>query len=167
MTRLRFAVAATLVSTTVCAATAFAQGAPPPTPSVLAGKKFTPPIKGEAAVEFTAPVTKREKEMVVTKVQVKNVSGGPIARLEIDETWYDKAGSVVGGGKGIINGLLQPGEVQTVTIETPYNAKMNGNQYLFKHVNGTIKPHKVAKLDGAPDAKQPAAKTASSKSKKK
>src|SRR5437867_4328110 len=114
MTYLRVAVAATLVSTAVCAAPVFAQGgAQAPPTSVLAGRKFSPPMNGEAAVEFTAPVTKRDKELVVTKVQVKNVSSGPIARLEIDETWYDKGGAVIGGGKGIINGLLQPGEIQT------------------------------------------------------
>src|SRR5258708_32153924 len=116
MNRLRYAMAATLVSTGLCASIVLAQA---PTTSVLAGKKFTPPIKGEAQIEFTNPVTKREKDMVVTKIQVKNVSGGPIARLTIDETWYDKAGAVVGGGKGTINGLLQPGEMQTITIETP------------------------------------------------
>ena len=29
--------------------------------SVLAGKKFTPPFKGQAEVDFTKPVTKNEK----------------------------------------------------------------------------------------------------------
>jgi hypothetical protein len=164
MHRLRFALAATLVSTTLGAAVALAQA---PTTSVLAGKKFTPPLKGEAMIEFTAPVTKREKEMVVTRIQVKNVSSGPIARLAIAETWYDKGGAIVAGGKGTINGLLQPNEIQMVTIETPYSAKMNGNQYLFSHVNGTVKPHKVTKLDGSgTDAKAPAAKKAAPAKKK-
>ena len=34
----------------------------PPMTSVLAGKKFTPPIKGEADVDFTKPVTKRDRQ---------------------------------------------------------------------------------------------------------
>jgi hypothetical protein len=119
-------------------------------PSVLAGKKFTPPLKGQAELEFTTPVTKREKDMVVTRILVRNIhASAPIARLVIDETWYAKDGSVVTRGRGSINGLLQPGEVQTVTIETPWNAKMNGNNYNFSHANGTIKPKKVAKLEGA------------------
>ena len=50
-----------------------------------------------------------------------------------------------------INGLLQPGEIQTITIETPYNPKMNSNNWNFAHANGTVKPAKVKleKLDGA------------------
>ena len=46
-------------------------------------------------------------------------SAAPIPQLTIDETWYDKANNVIGGGKGVINGLLQPGEVQTIEIRTP------------------------------------------------
>lgn len=133
----------------------------PPMQSILAGKKFTPPLKGEANIEFTQPVPKREKDMVVTTLQVKNISNAPIARLTVDETWYAKDGSLVTGGKGLINGLLQPGEIQTIKIETPYNAKMNSNNYQFTHVNGTVKPHKVKSFDEAgkePETKKPAAK---------
>ena len=68
------------------------------------------------------------------------------------------AGAV--GGITVVEtyGLLQPGEVQTIVIETPYNAKMKQNNYNFSHANGTIKPHKVAKMG---DEKEPAAKPAS------
>ena len=53
------------------------------------------------------------------------------------------------GGTGIINGLLQPDEVQTVTIETPWKAGMLSNNYNFSHVNGTIKPNRVKAIEGA------------------
>src|SRR5262245_29351051 len=100
MHRARFALAATFAVTACCAAEARAQQqsqAPaPPMTSVLAGKKLTPPIKGQADVEYTAPVTKREKvrgeDMVVTRFIVKNASPAPIGRLSIAETWYDKSG---------------------------------------------------------------------------
>ncbi len=164
MTRARIAFAATLAGVTFFSTAVFAQTAPPMT-SVLAGKKLTPPLKGQAEVDFTNPVTKREKDMVVTKIQVKNMSPAPIPRLTITETWYDTAGSTVAGGKGVINGMLQPGEVQTITIETPFNAKMKANNYNFTHANGTVKPHKVAKLG---DEKEAAAKpAAATKAKKK
>jgi hypothetical protein len=103
--------------------------------------------------------------MVVTKIQVKNTSNAPIPRLTITETWYDAGGATVGGGKGAINGLLQPGEVQTIIIETPYNSKMKANNYNFSHANGTIKPHAVAKLgtDEKPAAKPAAATRAKKK----
>ena len=68
MNRARIVVAASLLSAAVCAGVASAaqQAAPAPaTPSaqapalkpVLAGRKFTPPLRGEAVVEFTQPVS--------------------------------------------------------------------------------------------------------------
>jgi hypothetical protein len=162
MNRVRLTFAAALLGASFAASAALAQTPQaPPMTSVLAGKKFTPPIKGAAEVELTKPVTRKEKEMVVTKIQVKNVSNGPIARLTVDESWYDKSGALVAGGKGVVNGLLQPGEIQTITIETPYNSKMSANQWVFSHANGTVpKPKRVDKMT-AGDSKEPAAKTAS------
>jgi len=62
---------------------------------------------------------------------------------------------------------IEPGEVATVKIETPFNAKMSANNYNFSHANGTVKPHRVEKM-AAPGDKEPAAKPASaSKTKKK
>jgi len=160
MNRARCSFAATLVGVSFVSAVLVAQTATaPPMTSVLAGKKLTPPIRGQAEVDYTKPLTKRVKEMVVTTIQVRNTSAAPIPRLTITETWYDAGGATVGGGKGAINGLLQPGEVQTIVIETPFNAKMKANNYNFSHANGTIKPHAVAKL--GTDEKEPAAKPAS------
>ena len=45
------------------------------------------------------------------RITVRNASAAPIARLQIAETWYDKAGAIVTAGRGVINGLLQPGEI--------------------------------------------------------
>jgi len=149
MHRTGLAVAATLVATSFIAGSVPAAQTPqaPPLKSVLAGKTFTPPLKGEAAVEYAPPVTRREKDLVVTRITVRNASDAPIGRLTIGETWYDKAGAVLTGGKGTINGLLQPGEVQIVTIETPFKPGMNANNYIFSHANGTVKPARVPKLE--------------------
>jgi len=168
MNRARFVLAATLTGACLVAGPALAEQATqaPPMQSVLAGKKFTPPLKGQAEVEFTKPETKKEKDLVVTTFQVKNMSKAPIARLTVDVTWYDDKGTVVGGGKGVINGLLQPDEVQTMRIESGYNPKMKSNNYNFSHPNGTVKPKQVAKLEGA-DTKEPAAKNATATKKKK
>jgi hypothetical protein len=149
MNRARFAVAATLVTTTMYAAAALAGQATqaPPMQSVLAGKKFTPPVKGEALVEFTQPATKRTGANVVTTIKVRNMSQGPIARLQVTETWYDKDNNVIAGGKGVLPNLIQPQEIQTITITTAYNAKMNANNWNFSHANGTVKVAKVQKLE--------------------
>lgn len=147
MNRARCTFAATLVGVSFVSALLIAQTpTAPPMTSVLAGKKLTPPIRGQAEVDFTQPVTKRDKDMVVTKIQVRNMSAAPIPRLTITETWYDAGGATVGGGKGAINGLLQPGEIQTIVIETPFNGKMKSNNYNFSHANGTIKAQLLPKL---------------------
>jgi len=167
MTRARLALAASFVVASAATTVVLAQTPQaPPMTSVLAGKKFNPPFKGQAEVDFTKPVTKRDKDMVVTTLQVKNNMNAPLLRLTIDETWYDKAGGLVTGGKGIVN-RLEPGEVGTIKIETPYNEKMSANNYNFTHANGTVKPHKVPKLAAAgDDKKEPATKPATAAKKK-
>jgi hypothetical protein len=134
----------------------------PPMKSVLQGKKFTAPVRGQAEVEYTAPSTARVKDSIITKIAVKNVSTAPIARLAINDTWYDKGGEVLTAGRGVINGLLQPGDVQTITIDTPFKPGMNERQRrsLFSHANGEVKPSLVKTFD-AP--KEPAAAAAPKK----
>jgi hypothetical protein len=153
MNRVHFAVAATLISTSMFAGAVVAAQSTQLKP-VLAGKKIVPPLRGEAEIEFTQPVTKPipGKSIVQTQIKVKNASPSPIARLQVAETWYDGAGAIVAGGRGVINGLLQPGEVQTITIETPYNAKMKSNNWNFTHANGTVKVTKVKSLEAPADA---------------
>jgi len=124
---------------------------------ILAGREFTPPIRGDAAIEFVYPVPSRVGNLIVTKIQVKNISKAPIARLTIDETWYDSNDQEVVGGKGFLPALLQPGEVKTITIETPSNPRMARNSYQFSHANGGgPKPARVNKL--VDDTKATAAK---------
>jgi len=161
MNRARLIIAASLVSASFVAL--HAQTPAAPMTSVLAGKKFTPPFKGQAEVDFTKPESKNVKGMVTTTIMVKNNAAGPLLRLTVDETWYDAAGGLVTGGKGIIN-RLEAGEVGTIKIETPYNPKMKANNYNFTHANGTIKPHVVTKLTAAGE-KEPAAKPAAAKKK--
>jgi len=60
----------------------------------------------------------------------------------------------------VINGLFQPGDVQSLTISTPYDARMSGNRQGFSHANGTVKTTRVAKLEVP---KPPAAAEAATK----
>lgn len=167
MNRARFIAAAALAGASVIGVATFARAQdqppekfPPLTP-ILSGKKFTPPVRGQAEIDFTTQ-TKREKNMVVTTTVVKNTSSAPIARLTVDETWYDKGGALVTGGKDAVNGLLQPGEIKELVVRTPYDAKMSANKLQFTHANGTVKPTRVAKIDN-PEGKEPAAKPAADK----
>jgi hypothetical protein len=156
--RARFALAASIAAAALLGVELFAQAtttaqpptttAPaPPMTSVLAGRKLAPPIRGEAALEWVDPKPEKKGDMVITRMTVRNASAGPIARLTINETWYDKAGGQVTAGRGVINGLLAPGETAVVVIETPWKAGMQGFQRQYAHANGTIKPVKVNKLD--------------------
>ena len=55
MNRARVMFAATLVGASLVAVDALAQTTTaPPMTSVLAGKKFTPPFKGQADIDFTS-----------------------------------------------------------------------------------------------------------------
>jgi len=40
-----------------------------------------------------------------------------------------------------------PCEVITITLTTPFNARMKSNSYNFVHANGTVKPKLVPKID--------------------
>jgi hypothetical protein len=162
-----YAIAAMLFGASLVGGSVFAQSAQtppaaPPMQSILAGKKIVAPVKGQADVDYVKPKTERKGAVVTTKIQVKNTSTAPIARLKIIETWFDKSGGTIPGGEGVINGLLQPGEVQTIEIQTPYSDKLSANSWNFLHANGTVKPHLVKSFDapGAAATKEPATKTA-------
>ncbi len=166
MTRARSLFAATVVGA-LASATTFAQTAPqaPPMQSILAGKKFIPPVRGQAEIDYVKDQTRREGTTLITKIHVKNLGTAPIARLKVTETWYDKKNNMLPGGEGVINGLLQPGETQVIEVRTPTNPNFNVQMLMFAHANGTVKPHLVKTLDDA-SAKEPAAKTASATKKK-
>ncbi|MCC7415680.1 MAG: hypothetical protein IT176_00955 [Acidobacteria bacterium] len=150
MNRARFGVAASLVAVAVAAGPALAQSAPQLTP-VLAGREFTAPIKGEATVDFTKANVKKDKDLVTATFFVKNTSDKPIARLQVDDIWYDDKGEIVTGGKGVIQGVLKPGEIQEMKIETIYNSKMKTNNWKFAHANGSIIPTQVDTMEGLPE----------------
>ena len=168
--KVRFALAAALVIASLAAAEVSAQTAQaPPMQPILAGKKLTPPIRGTADVDYVKPVTTRKGAEVITKIQVKNMSNAPIARLRVIETWFDKGGGTIPGGEGVINGLLNPGEIGTIEIRTPYSDKLTSNSWNFLHANGSVKPHSVKSFDAAgttaAGGKEPATKTATAKKK--
>jgi hypothetical protein len=145
MNRACIAAIAALVGVSL-AGPALAAQQPPEMKPILAGRKVEPPIKGQAEIDFTQPTTKRSGDVVTTTVKVKNTSNAPIARLTIAETWFDKGQQQVATSQGSLDKPLEPGAIDTVTIQTPWNAKMNGNSWTFTHANGTIKPRRVPAL---------------------
>lgn len=121
---------------------------PAQTPAAPATQtKWVAPVRGTADIQYVKPVLKLEKDgTIVTTFQVKNVSNGAIARLTIEEYWWDKNNSPVTGDKQFLRKPLLPGEVATVVLRTPKKANMERNSYKFLHANGDIKPKEVKKF---------------------
>jgi len=124
---------------------AFAQTPAPAAPA--APRKLISPYRGDAAVEFTKAVTKRNGNNIVTTMVVRNAAPGPLAGFRIEESWSDKSGNLAGGDIYRHPRPFMPGEVLTITFNNPFNARMTSNSYNFIHANGTVKPKLVPKLD--------------------
>jgi hypothetical protein len=126
---------------------AFAQTPAPAAPAAQAPRKLISPVRGDATVEYTKPVTKRAGANVVTTLIIKNTSPAPIAGFRLEENWADKAGNLAGGDIYRHPKPFMPGEVINVTLTSPFNARMTSNSYNFVHANGVVKPKAVAKID--------------------
>ena len=124
--------------------------AAPAAQAPAAKPRLAAPVRGVAQLGYTKPVVKNGKiggkDFIVTTIQVKNMATGAIAGLKVDEFWYDKAGNPVTGDNYRHPRPLQPGEVITITLETPRNPAMNRNQYNFTHAHGEIKATLQPKL---------------------
>jgi hypothetical protein len=127
-----------------------AAAAPAAAQAPAAKPRLVAPVRGVAQLGYTKPVVKRGKiggkDFIITTIQVKNMATGAIAGLKVDEFWYDKGGNPVTGDNYRHPRPLQPGEVITITLETPSNPAMNRNQYNFSHANGEIKATLQPKL---------------------
>ena len=132
-----------------------ARGAQRPNDEPAAGAQPAPrrlvsAIRGEAPMLYLSPTVKAGKvggkEVIITTMQVKNVSTGAIAGLFVQEFWYNKAGTVVTGDDYRHPKPILPNEIVTVTLETPRTAGMDSNQLQFKHANGEIKMTKATKF---------------------
>ena len=148
-------VLATLAGVAMLGSSAAAQApkpaaAAPAAQAPAAKPRLVAPVRGVAQLGYTKPVVKRGtvggKPFIITTIQVKNMATGAIAGLKVDEFWYDKAGNPVTGDNYRHPRPLQPGEVITITLETPSNPAMNRNQYNFSHANGEIKATLQPKL---------------------
>jgi len=110
-------------------------------------KKLVAPVRGEAVLGYVRPISRREGNMIVTTIKVKNLMKAPIAGLKVDEFWYDKAGEPVTGAQPFrLRRPLQPDEVVDVVLRVPSMPNMDRNQYKFEHANGSIKTSLLPKM---------------------
>ncbi len=71
------------------------------------------PVRGVAEIQYINARQGGREGHVVTTFQVKNMSTAPIARLTIEEFWWDKDRNPVTGDKQFLKKPLQPGEMAT------------------------------------------------------
>ena len=140
MTRLRFAMPAILAMTALSAASIHAQTAGTDRARLVA------PVRGEARIATLKPDTKVVGADVVTTIQVKNLMTAPVAGFRVEEFWYDKENNLVPGSREIVRKPIQPGEVVTVTLHTPKDARMSRNTYRYSHANGSVKAELMKSL---------------------
>jgi len=136
-------VASLALAQTPAAGQAAGQATPPQSSGQVA---WVNPVRGTVQIQYTNPVTKRVKDNVVTTITIKNMSNGPVARLKVEEFWWDKKNNPVASNQEFSRKPVMPGEVVTFTLTTPYSPGMNANNYKFSHAYGTIDPKKVAKF---------------------
>ena len=104
------------------------------------------PIRGTVEIAYLSPDVKRVKGEVVTVIKVKNMSNGPVARLKVEEFWWDKGNNPVSSNQDWSRKPVMPGEIVTFTMTTPADPRMFRNNYKFSHANGDIKPKLVPKF---------------------
>ena len=108
--------------------------------------KWVNPIRGTVEIAFLRPEVKRVKADVVTTIKVKNMSNGPIARLKVEEFWWDNNNNPVSSNQDWARKPVMPGEIVTFTMTTPWDSRMYKNNYKYSHANGDIKPKQVPKF---------------------
>lgn len=119
-----------------------------PAPAASAApRKLISPYRGDATVDFTRPVTKRDGANIVTTLTIQNTSPGPLAGFILEESWADKTGNLAGGDVYRHPRPFMPNEIIQVKLTTPFNARMQNNSYNFKHANGNVKPKAVPKIE--------------------
>ena len=104
------------------------------------------PVRGVVQIQYTKPDTKVVKDQVVTTIKVKNLSNGPVARLKVEEFWWDKNNNMVMSNQDFARKPVMPGEIVTFTMTSPKNPNMFRNNYKFSHAYGTVDPKQVTKF---------------------
>ena len=137
MNRARLASAALVVGSVMFAGavmTAQVTQAPPMT-SVLAGKKFTPPVRGEALVEIVQPVTKAQPGKNIATDGSSQLVHALLAHDLVDELHLLVYPLTLGSGKRVLpNGVHA---TFTLRSATPYPTGVVGLHYVRQQASGT------------------------------
>ena len=100
---------------------------------------LVPTVRGLAEISYTQPQARREQDLIITSMRVKNVSENAIAGFRVDEFWFDAAGNTVTGDTFRIRAPFLTGQVLDVELRVPRDPAMDRSNYEFTHQNGDIK----------------------------
>ena len=104
-------------------------------------------IRGPGQVGYLQPVSRRQRNEMVTTFRVQNNSTGALAAFKVDEFWYDRAGDTVAGGSFRMPKPFLPGQIIEVELRIPRDRRMSRNNYEFSHKNGVIEATLFEEMD--------------------
>jgi len=104
---------------------------PPVTPSAV--------IRGRADVSVLRAAVRREGDTIVHELELRNSSAGPIENLTAEVAWLDANGRELTQGRGMIQGLLQPGQQRVLIVHTKFVPNLIQERRTFSHANGTVR----------------------------
>ena len=104
-------------------------------------------IRGPGQVGYLQPVSRRQRNEMVTTFRVQNTSTNALAGFTVDEFWYDRAGDTVAGGSFRMPKPFLPGQIIEVQISIPRDRRMSRNNYEFSHKNGVVEATLFEEMD--------------------
>ena len=104
-------------------------------------------IRGPGQVGYLQPVSRRQRNEMVTSFRIQNNSTGALAAFKVDEFWYDRGGETVSGGTFRMEKPFLPGQIIAVEIRIPRDRRMSRNNYEFSHKNGVIEATLFDEMD--------------------
>ena len=104
-------------------------------------------IRGPGQVGYLQPVSRRQRNEMVTTFRVQNTSTNALAGFTVDEFWYDRAGDTVAGGSFRMEKPFLPDQIIEVELRIPRDRRMSRNNYEFSHKNGVIEATLFEEMD--------------------
>ena len=104
-------------------------------------------IRGPGQVGYLQPVSRRQRNEMVTTFRIQNNSTGALAAFKVDEFWYDRGGDTVSGGTFRMDQPFLAGQIIEVEIRIPRDRRMSRNNYEFSHKNGVIEATLFEEMD--------------------
>ena len=104
-------------------------------------------IRGPGQVGYLQPISRRQRNEMVTTFRVQNTSTNALAGFSVDEFWYDRGGDTVAGGSFRMPRPFLPGQIIEVEIRIPRDRRMARNNYEFSHKNGVVEATLFEEMD--------------------